>query len=106
MEEPTVKIILPEPGLILFGENLPWSINKTIIIGGFTVKVNAFDKTSGVFGVRFYLDGKLFNEATEEPYQRYCGLKHDGKGTIKVFAVDFANNPAMDTLDIIYYNFF
>jgi len=105
-ERPIVDIKYPEKGLYIFNEKMPISINKTIIIGGFDIEVFAHDNVSGVHRVLFLIDYGVFNLATEEPYNRYCGVKNNGKIKLRVIAVDLAGNTAEDTIEIYYYNFF
>ena len=103
-EAPHIDIKSPETGLYIFGNKIPLSIDKIIIVGGFNIEATAYDNVSGVYRVRFYLDGDCINTATEESYSRYCGIRHWGKGTIKVIIQDFAGNCAEDSLDVFYYN--
>jgi hypothetical protein len=105
-DNPTVNIKSLEKGLYLFNKRMPFSINKTIIIGGFDIEVFAYDNTSGMYTVSYYLDGEKFNEAIDEPYLRYCGIKHNGKALLYVIAEDWAGNIAEDFIEIYYYNFF
>jgi hypothetical protein len=101
---PTVAITAPEPGLYLFGNKI-LSTSKIIIIGAFNIQATASDADSGIYKVKFFLDGDLIGESTTPPYKAYCAVKHMGAGTIKVTAEDFAQNTAEDTLDVTYYKF-
>ena len=103
---PVVDIKTPEEGLYIFNKKMPLSINKTIIIGGFDIDVFAQDDMSGIYRITYRLDGEDFNYATEEPYVRYCGMTHNGKGTLEIIAEDYAGYTVVDTIEIYYYNFF
>jgi hypothetical protein len=102
--EPTIKIIRPEPGLYLFGKKMDLSTDKLIFIGGFDIEVDAYDNVSGLYNIQYFLNDDLINEATNPPFNRYCGVRHVGKGTITVVAWDFCGHASEDSIDIIYFN--
>ena len=67
---PTVGISLPEAGkLHILGRPILETLFKnTILIGKTTIAANVEDD-SGIEKVEFYIDGKLKNTDTEEPYE-------------------------------------
>jgi len=60
---------------------------------------------SGIYGVKFLLDGVEFYKSTRAPYIAYCSERHMGYGTIKIIAEDFAGNTAQDTIHANYNKF-
>lgn len=104
-DDPIVNITSPEPGLYLFGNKI-FPMDRTILIGSFTIEATASDKISGLYRLQFFLNDELFAEDTEEPFSVYCAVRHTGEGIIKVIAEDFVHNTGEDTLEIIYYKIF
>jgi len=105
LEPPIVQINKPEPGLLLFGNKVPLSLNHTIIIGDFIIEATIFDNVSGIHDVGFYLDGKSIDKTCGEPYTIYCDIRHSGNATVKAIAEDVAHWKSIDSLEILYYNF-
>ena len=103
-EYPEVTIIEPAPGIYLFGNRI-CAAEQNVLFGDFNIEAYAEDQTSGVYKVLFYLGDEKIGESTEAPYECYCALKHSGRVTLKVVAIDVARHCSMDTLDIVYYNF-
>jgi hypothetical protein len=102
---PRLDIVTPESGLYYFGKKV-LSIDKTIIIGGFTITVNASDAESDLYRVVFFLDNKEIGEDIDEPFTHYCARKHSGEGKIRAVAEDLEGNNAADSLEIYYFNLF
>ena len=67
---PTVKIIKPEKGVYFRDKKiLPRLFGLPLIIGKITIEAEAIDEDSGIEKVEFYINGKLMDEDTTEPYQ-------------------------------------
>ena len=104
---PLVGIRRPTMGkLHIFGTPIVKSITKnTVIIGRTTVEVNASDD-SKVEKVEFYINGKLKQTVSEEPYKwsfRKIGLFRNiiRKHTIEVKAYDDLDKSSTASIDVI-----
>lgn len=88
---PVVKIIKPVNGLYLMNMKiLPFF--KPLIIGSIEIQVNATDNSSGINRVEFYIDAKLMNQTSIEPYHWTWTKLAFFKHTITVKAYDNAEN--------------
>lgn len=105
LELPVLENIEPTSGLYILNNRF-LSINQLIIIGGFTIKADAYDNFSGIFGVKFFIDDILIGEDTEVPYEINCVVRNRGLSTIKLIAEDNVGNLAIKTLEVYYYKFF
>jgi len=104
IDKPTVNILLPEPGLYLFGNKI-LSIDNIILIGSFTIETAVEDEHSGIYRTQFYLDDILFQESTGQILSLTCSEQHFGTGILKVTAEDLVHNTNEDAIEIIYYKF-
>lgn len=105
VDNPTVSIISPEPGLYLFGNKII-NLNRIIIIGAFTVEASIVDDDSGVYRGQFYLNDILIGESTGPTFRVDCSLRHFGTGILKVIGEDLVNNQAEDSITITYLKIF
>jgi hypothetical protein len=68
--------------------------NSAIVVGGLTVRADAFDATSGVALVEFLVDGAVRGMATRGPFAFDGSADTPGTHTLAVRAVDAAGNSA------------
>jgi hypothetical protein len=105
MEKPQLEIIEPLSGIYFFGKKILPS-NKLIIIGNFTIKVDAYDNLSGMKHVEFLLNGDSLGYDTEEPYEMNIAVRNIGLTTIKIIAEDNVGWTVEEIFDVYYYKFF
>lgn len=104
---PTIGINKPKPGFRYFygREQKQFIIKKSILIGRAIINATV-EAEAGVEKVEFYIDGKLKQTFTEEPYKLSMRKinwrkKFFSKHTILVRAYDLQNRTASDSIDVI-----
>ena len=81
--------------LYLMGkEILP--LKRTVIIGKALITTTAYDETSGIEKVEFYIDDELKQTITNEPYEWLWDETIIGTHTIKAIAYDNSGNMVTD----------
>jgi hypothetical protein len=101
-QDPVVKIKKPERGLYLFDKKiLPRIIRPAKIIGKLTIEADAIDEDSGVDRVEFFINGRLKENDTTEPYTfewRWNRPRLFHLFIIKIIAYDNSGNTAIDRM--------
>jgi len=110
-EPKKVEIIEPKPGrLYFFGRDIgPTLRNKTIIIGGATVKVKVYHEDE-IKNVTFYVDGKPYFSDTNPPFEwkmnKRFGEKPLMAHTITVTAYYKGGCSWTESVPVWYFHFF
>ncbi len=104
---PTLDIENPDKGyLYLFGRAImPTLRNKTVILGGITVEVNATDEVSEIKNVEFYVDGNLSHNDSSPPYT-WKWRTAIGRYELKAMALDTAGRTASEEMTITIFSVF
>jgi len=93
---PFIEFKKPSYGYLYIMGRQILPLRHTIIIGKANLVVDAFDETSGIEKVEFYVDEELKATLTEEPYSWLWNEPALFSHTIKVIACDNAGNTATD----------
>jgi hypothetical protein len=78
---------------------------RTIIFGGITIEVDAFDVESGVNRVEFFIDDTLKHVSTGWPYEWFWNEWTFGFYTLKARAYDNAGHSNIDRVEVYILNF-
>ncbi len=99
---PSLEIEKPRSGYIyIFDRPVIPTIGKAIIIGKISIQVRANDSTTGIQKIEFYVDGKLKETLSKEPYEWVWKEAAIGKHEIMVKAYDKAGNSGEEKVDAL-----
>jgi len=91
---PTLSIISPTNGLYLRDRQFLSRLQKTIIVGDITVKVDAFDTDTEVTQVDYYIDDNLMGTDVVHPFEWIWDERSFSHHIIKIVVEDVFGNQA------------
>ena len=99
---PQMEIIRPTAGDVYFMDTdlMSLPIRSAIVFGAMTVLVTALDLETSIDKMLFYVDDKLCETLTSEPYEWLWDDSNSGKHTLKVVVYDTVGNTATDELEV------
>lgn len=103
-KKPEMEVIKPENGLYFFNSRL-LPIERTIIIGPFTIIVEGMDD-NGLSKTEFYIDNALMHIDTNKDPEWYMNIKQTGQHQLEIRVYDLAGNKITETQMISVFNFF
>jgi len=103
---PNVSIIDPAEGSVSFLDSAEVIVGNevpTVVIGDKTIRASAFDNTSGIFDVQFFIDGSPIAIRFGPPFAVTwaSGEMALGCHRIEARAHDVAGNEGVETLDVL-----